>query len=191
MVTSISKIGLRLLLVCIIACLCLVPTTPLPDETTDFSSTAKYLAPHPGAIHWSNYRQHVSHKFLEHKLYIYFWKDTSRKLLFALPLLIVPFLFIIQTRLKWILLMPIKYRSEFVIFLLEGNIFIPERGNRYDVHETGTRNDSTDNQRFETVCLFFAADRNRAGRRKLCNRIDLRMIMAGRTRRSVLACHFT
>lgn len=151
------------ILVLILFCLCFVPTNAIANETTDSgSTTSKYVTLHSGSAHFSSYRQHSSVKFLGYNIQVPLFQNFPRITLFALAILAVTFLFIIQTRLKWIKLMPIKYVSRFVNSHPQGTHHIPERGSAtHEIHQTRSQHDSQDCQGSKTFLHFHGGNFDR------------------------------
>lgn len=103
--------------VVLLACLFLLPANSFTSVETEYNSTPKYFTANHGAYHLVSYRHHSPIKFLEQKIYVSLVKDTFQNVFFFPTALIVSFLFFIQNRLKWLMLMPIRYGSIFVISL--------------------------------------------------------------------------
>jgi hypothetical protein len=141
------------ILAIIIACLCMFPATPSPADTFASDATAKYTSVKSEAVQIVSYRPHFTVKFLKQKLQGSLFMDQLRNLqqTYAAPL--VTFLFVIQTLLKWTLLMPIRYGSIFVGSSPFGTHYIPERGKaEHETYKTRCRNDSENRKRFENIC---------------------------------------
>ncbi|MGG1663779.1 hypothetical protein [Brevibacillus sp. NRS-1366] len=104
----------------LIACLCLFPGSSISAEMTASDAPASYTSLHKGVFHLVSYRPLPSVKFFAQKQHAYLIPVKPQHTLYLLLALIVSFLFIVQTRLIWIILMPIKYGSKFVDSLLKG-----------------------------------------------------------------------
>ncbi|MEJ8546400.1 hypothetical protein [Brevibacillus borstelensis] len=146
------------ILAIVIACLCIFPAIPSPADTFASDATAKYTSVKSEAVHIVSYRPHFTVKFLKQKLQVSMFMDKLRDFqhTFAVPL--VTFLFVIQTLLKWILLMPIRYGSIFIGGSPYGTHDIPERGKaENELHQTRCRDDSENGKGFENICIFHRA----------------------------------
>ncbi|WP_139491288.1 hypothetical protein [Brevibacillus dissolubilis] len=108
-----SKYRIHLIIMMIVALFCSLSISShssiIPSDS-DFT----YLSKKTDAIHMVS-SSHAARKFVGLKIQLLQIKSNDRILVYALPLLLVSFLFSIQIRLKWLHLMPIKYGSKFVI----------------------------------------------------------------------------
>lgn len=103
----------------LVTCLCFFPSSSISTEPPVHDAQASYTALHKGVFHLVSYRQHAPVKVFVQKQQAHFMPIKQQNTLYLLLALIVSFLFIVQTRLKWIILMPIKYGSKFVDDLLK------------------------------------------------------------------------
>ncbi|WHX29387.1 hypothetical protein QNK09_20175 [Brevibacillus agri] len=101
----------------LIACLCLLPSGSFPSEWASPDSPASpaaYSPAHHGVFHVAGYRPPSPIAAGEFKLYRDFLTDTPTAILFLLLALLDLFLFLIQKRIHWLKLMPLKFGSRFL-----------------------------------------------------------------------------
>ncbi len=130
-------------------CLCFFPSSSISGEPTVPDAQASYTALHKGVFHLVSYRQHTPVKIFVQKQQAHFLPVKPINTLYLLLALLVSFLFIVQTRLKWIILMPIKYGSRFVDSLLNGMQSQPERRMKNEIYKKRSGNDSRNDQRYQ------------------------------------------
>ncbi|MET3291729.1 UNVERIFIED_CONTAM: hypothetical protein ABID98_004299 [Brevibacillus sp. OAP136] len=131
------------LLALLLFCLCFLPTHTFIDEQSDPGATSKYVTSQHGSAHLANYRHQSLNKYIGHTVLFSRFISYPKLAAFASPPVIVTFLFLIQIRLKWQKLMPIKYESRFVVLSSRGTKTIPERGFTHDkIHTRRSQHDS-------------------------------------------------
>ena len=134
----------------LVTCLSFFPSSSISTEPPVHDAQASYTALHKGVFHLVSYRQHAPVKVFVQKQQAHFMPVKQQNTLYLLLALIVSFLFIVQTRLKWIILMPIKYGSKFVDDLLKGMARKPERRLRSnEIYKKRSGHDSGNDQRYQ------------------------------------------
>ncbi|MGC5327347.1 hypothetical protein [Brevibacillus sp. SYSU BS000544] len=116
--TSNNSLQKKILLL-LISCLLFLPFYTGSNETINADTTTKYTSQNTGVFHLSTVRlKSFSTKYSWQKIQLDFAKIGKDIEPYSREILTICFLLIIQTIRKWIFLMPIKYRSRFLISLL-------------------------------------------------------------------------
>ncbi|MDR4998654.1 MULTISPECIES: hypothetical protein [Brevibacillus] len=98
----------------LLACVCLLPTGSLTTEWTSADDSATYTPAHQGIFHWAGYRPPAPIASCDLRLSRAILVEPPATVLFLLVFLLELLLFLVQKRLHWLKLMPLKFGSRFL-----------------------------------------------------------------------------